>query len=85
MPCHFYILFSETKNRFYIGATCDHLDQRVRRHNANHKKGFTGHQNDWMIVYSEAFPSKQQAFDREREVKGWKSRKKIIDLISSQN
>ncbi|WP_149393344.1 GIY-YIG nuclease family protein [Cyclobacterium marinum] len=39
MHCHFYILFSRCKNRYYIGATCDELKERVRRHNSNHKKG----------------------------------------------
>ncbi|MDO6439877.1 GIY-YIG nuclease family protein [Cyclobacterium sp. 1_MG-2023] len=34
MDFHFYILFSKTRNRFYIGATCDDLDERVRRHNS---------------------------------------------------
>ncbi|MFC5193155.1 GIY-YIG nuclease family protein [Algoriphagus aquatilis] len=41
MPCYFYILFSEAKNRFYIGHTCEGLAERFRKHNSNHK-GFTG-------------------------------------------
>jgi putative endonuclease len=84
MACHFYILFSEIRNRFYIGATCDELEERVRRHNAKHKKGFTGTVDDWKIVYSEAFKSKEQAFEREREVKKWKSRKKILMLLDPE-
>ncbi|MDO6439875.1 GIY-YIG nuclease family protein [Cyclobacterium sp. 1_MG-2023] len=84
MDCHFYILFSKTRNRFYIGATCDDLDERVRRHNSLHKKGFTGKLNDWKVVYSEDFKTKEEAFARERAVKKWKSRKKIIALINSE-
>ncbi|AEL26194.1 hypothetical protein Cycma_2452 [Cyclobacterium marinum DSM 745] len=83
MHCHFYILFSRCKNRYYIRATCDELKERVRRYNSNHKKGFTGTVNDWELVYSEDFKSKEEAFSREREVKKWKSRKKIETLISS--
>jgi putative endonuclease len=82
MACHFYILFSEAKNRFYTGATCDDLDERVRKHNSNHKKGFTGSAHDWVLVYTEAFDSKQEAFSREAQVKAWKSRKKIVELIN---
>ncbi|AEL26192.1 GIY-YIG nuclease family protein [Cyclobacterium marinum] len=74
---------AKTKNRYYIGATCDELKERVRRHNSHHKKGFTGTVNDWELVYSEDFKSKEEAFSREREVKKWKSRKKIETLISS--
>ena len=84
MDCHFYILFSASKNRYYIGATCDDLKERVRKHNSNHKKGFTGTVNDWKVVYSEDFKTKEEAFFREREVKRWKSRKKIETLISSK-
>ncbi|WP_394351331.1 GIY-YIG nuclease family protein [Cyclobacterium roseum] len=41
MHCHFYILYSEIKDRFYIGASCDDLAERIRKQNSNHK-GFTG-------------------------------------------
>ena len=84
MACHFYILFSASKNRYYIGATCDELNERIRKHNSNHKKGFTGTVNDWKVVYSEHFKTKEEAFSREREVKKWKSRKKVETLISSK-
>jgi putative endonuclease len=53
----------------------------LRKHNSNHK-GFTGNINDWKVVYSEQYSSKSEAFAREREVKAWKSRKRIIALSS---
>ncbi|MBN1637413.1 MAG: GIY-YIG nuclease family protein, partial [Ignavibacteriales bacterium] len=53
---------------------------RLKKHNSNHK-GFTGKTNDWKIVYSEIFQTKEKAYAREREVKKWKSRKKIETLI----
>ncbi|EPR69411.1 hypothetical protein ADICYQ_1513 [Cyclobacterium qasimii M12-11B] len=77
-------MFSGIKNRFYIGATCDDLKERVRKHNSNHKKGFTGTVGDWEVIYSESFETKEEAFAREREVKKWKSRKKILDLLNSK-
>ncbi len=49
-------------------------------HLSNHK-GFTSKAKDWKIVYSEAFSSKELAHLREREIKKWKSRKKIERLI----
>ena len=75
-----YILFSSSKNKYYIGHTGDELSERVRRHNSNHK-GFTGGLGDWVIVYQEAFASKTLAYAREREIKSWKSRKRIEKLF----
>jgi putative endonuclease len=79
MP-HIYILYSATKNKFYIGCTSDNLEERIRKHNSNHK-GFTGNVNDWVLSYAETFELKNDAFAREREIKKWKSRKKIEELI----
>ncbi|MBC6368438.1 MAG: GIY-YIG nuclease family protein [Algoriphagus aquaeductus] len=81
MPCYFYIIFSPSKDRFYIGHTCEGLADRLRKHNSNHK-GFTGGLSDWEVLYFEEYAKKTDAYQREREVKSWKSRKKIEDLIS---
>jgi len=78
----FYLLYSKSLDRFYIGHTGDILSERLRRHNSNHK-GFTGGIGDWIISYTEQYPSKTEAYAREREVKGWKSRKLILKLIAS--
>jgi putative endonuclease len=44
--------------------------------------GFTGKWNDWVIVYYyEVFETKNKAYQREREIKSWKSRKKVEELI----
>ena len=76
----FYILFSSTRNRFYIGYTGEPIEERLRRHNSNHS-GFTGSVNDWTVVYAETFSEKSLAVKREREVKAWKSRARIEKLI----
>jgi len=80
--CKLYILFSTIKNRFYVGFTSDMLSERIRRHNSNHR-GFTGKTGDWELKYFEAYDTKELAFQREKEIKSWKSRKKIEKLISS--
>ena len=68
MSAHFYILFSRSVNKYYIGHTEDLLENRLRKHNSNHS-GFTGKNADWIIVYSEAYSSKSLAYKREREVR----------------
>ncbi len=56
----------------------------MRKHNTNHS-GFTGRYKDWVLIYKECFESKTQALAREREIKSWKSRKKIVELIASEH
>jgi len=83
MKYFFYILYSGIIDKYYIGHT-NTIEERILKHNTNHK-GFTGHKCDWRIVYSEVFDSKSEAYFRERQVKKWKSKTKIIDLIKKRN
>ena len=78
----FYILFSLLKDKYYIGHTGDDLQERLCRHNSNHK-GFTGKVGDWKIIYSETYSTKEEAFARERQIKSWKNRNRIESLIKS--
>ena len=78
----FYILFSESLDKFYIGYTEDEVESRLKKHLSNHH-GFTSKAKDWQIVYSENFESKSLAYARERQVKAWKSRQRIVQLIGS--
>ena len=79
-----YILYSQFNNKYYIGYSADDLEERLRRHNSNHK-GYTGQAADWKIVHKEFFHSKSEALAREREIKAWKSRKMIENLIGSKH
>ena len=78
-----YILQSESTERYYIGST-DNLDRRMAQHNDPGYKGskttkrFKG---PWKLVYTESSQARAEAMSREREIKSWKSRKAIQDLI----
>ena len=76
-----YILFSTTRDRYYVGYTGDFLQERLRKRNSDHK-GYSGKVGDWQIVYKESYST--DAYQREREIKSWKSRKRIEVLIASQ-
>ena len=82
MQHYTYILFSEKKNKYYTGSTSDNLLERLRKHNSNHK-GFTGGLGDWKIVYTESSSTLSEARIRELQIKKWKSRKKIEELIKN--
>ena len=83
MPYNVYILYSSIRDRYYVGHTGDDLQERLRKHNSNHK-GFSGGVGDWIIVYTEIYPTKTAAYQREREIKAWKSRKKVESLLSTK-
>jgi len=74
-----YILHSLSRNKFYIGYTAN-LSERIIRHNQK-SKGFTGDSNDWNLVYYELFENQSEAIKREKQIKSWKSRIKIQELI----
>jgi len=82
MLFHVYLLFSESKNRYYIGHSSN-LETRLIRHNQK-SKGFTGNTNDWKVVYTEQYNTKEEAQKRELQIKSWKSRIKIQELISTK-
>jgi putative endonuclease len=63
-----------------VGYTGDELTNRVKKHNTNHK-GFTGNTGDWVLKYAEPFDTKSDAMKREKEIKDWKSKVRIEQLI----
>jgi putative endonuclease len=77
-----YILHSKTIDRYYIGYTND-IVRRLKEHNRIKSK-FTDIGIPWVLVYSECFSSKKEAMQRERYIKGRKSKKFIIELINSR-
>ncbi|MDB5132407.1 MAG: hypothetical protein JWR02_2156 [Mucilaginibacter sp.] len=74
-----YILYSVTKGKYYIGS-CEDVNKRVVKHNTNHS-GFTGKTGDWTIKWREEHAGKAEALKREKQIKAWKSRKMIENLI----
>jgi putative endonuclease len=78
-----YILQSETTGRYYIGST-DDPERRLRQHNDPHYTGSKTtkrFQGPWRLVYSEPFETRGKAMGREKQLKSWKSRKVIQELI----
>jgi putative endonuclease len=79
MPYFVYILRSERTGRFYIGCTAD-LDRRISEH-ARGQTASTRGRGPWVLVYQERFSDLSAARRREAEIKGWKSRRAIEELI----
>jgi putative endonuclease len=78
---YFYILYSEKRDRYYYGHSSD-VYIRLVRHNEGWSKS-TKSGIPWKLVYYEKYSTKSEAIKRELEVKGWKSRKLVVDLIEN--
>ena len=66
---------------FYVGHT-DNLEQRMAQHETGAMPGYTAKRLPVALVWSEQFPSRIEALEAERQVKGW-SRAKKLALIRS--
>ena len=76
-----YILYASDIDKYYIGYTNDEIGKRLRQHLSNHF-GFTARSKEWKVVYKEIFENKIDAMKREREIKNWKSKKRIELLLA---
>lgn len=75
-----YILKSLIKNRYYIGHTGD-LEKRLKEHNSGKTKSTKAYA-PWIVVFTEEFSTKSEAFKRELEIKSYKSGLKFKKLIN---
>jgi putative endonuclease len=77
----FYILFSETSDKFYIGHT-NKLERRIAEHNSSQNKS-TKNGRPWKIVYQKEFQTRAEAARLEAKLKRMKSKKYILWFIEN--
>ncbi|MBO6794479.1 MAG: GIY-YIG nuclease family protein [Balneolaceae bacterium] len=77
-----YIIYSNSKDRFYTGASGVGVEIRVDRHNSGWTRS-TKSGIPWELKYVRTFESKTDALKWERMVKSKKSRVFIEKLINS--
>ena len=75
-----YILYSVSKDKFYVGYT-HNIELRLERHNSGNSRS-TKAGIPWKLVHYEIFKTKSEAMKRESEIKRKKSRKYIEKLIA---
>ena len=76
-----HILYSQINDRYYIGQT-QNVQSRFNRHESGYVKS-TKRFRPWTLVHSERFCSRAGAMKRERELKSWKSKIKIKELVDT--
>ena len=75
-----YILRSKKSGRYYIGHTSD-INKRLKEHNSG-KVRSTKAYVPWEVAYSEKYEAKSDVFQREMQIKKYKSGeafKKLLD------
>jgi putative endonuclease len=80
MPHFVYILQSQKDNKYYIGETAD-VAARLIFHNSG-KQRSTKNRTPFIIILIEEFENRQQALQREKQIKSWKGGNAFKLLIS---
>ncbi|MDH5666875.1 MAG: GIY-YIG nuclease family protein [Nitrospira sp.] len=60
---------------YYTGHT-ENLEKRVAEHQTGHVAGYTATRLPVTLLFSEEFPSREEALASERRIKGWSRKKK---------
>jgi len=80
---YFVYILASLSGTLYIGVTND-LQRRVFQHKQHEVEGFTKEYDVDRLVYYESFFVVSNAIAREKQLKGWRRKKKIA-LIESTN
>jgi putative endonuclease len=61
---------------YYVGTTRANLEQRIVEHNRGVYGGYTASRRPVVLVFSQSFERAQDAIAAERQIKGWRRKKK---------
>jgi putative endonuclease len=78
-----YVIYSSKLDRYYIGST-NNLTRRMDEH-LRGKTAYSRQGSPWVLKYVETYSTRVEAYGREMELKGWKSRIRIERLISDNS
>ncbi|MGB2869228.1 MAG: GIY-YIG nuclease family protein [Bacteroidota bacterium] len=68
---------------YYTGSTTD-IDRRLAEHQQGICEGYTASRRPVKLVWVEDFPDMDQAFDVERQIKGWTRAKKEALILGDR-
>ncbi|MBM3943122.1 MAG: GIY-YIG nuclease family protein [SAR202 cluster bacterium] len=72
----FYVYILRCSDGSYYTGHTDNLEARLVAHQRGAIEGYTFSRRPVQLVFAEQFSSRQDAFERERQVKGWSRAKK---------
>jgi putative endonuclease len=77
------MLTSRRNGTLYVGVTSD-LVKRIWQHKNNVVEGFTKRYGVHVLVWYELHPTMESAIQREKAIKAWKRKWKLV-LVESEN
>lgn len=69
---------------FYIGHT-DDIDERISKHKNGFYEGYTKTRLPVEVVFTQQFATRDEAFNAERQIKGWSRAKKKAFISNDWN
>lgn len=72
----FYAYMLRCADRSYYTGHTDNLEHRIGSHQSGQLEGYTHTRRPVELVWSQDFPSRIEALEAERQIKGWSRRKK---------
>ncbi|PKB78075.1 MAG: hypothetical protein BZY88_19995 [SAR202 cluster bacterium Io17-Chloro-G9] len=72
----FYVYILNCADGSYYTGHTDNLEARILAHQTGHIPGYTQNRRPLKLVFAEQLSSRQDAFERERQIKGWTRAKK---------
>ncbi len=81
---YIYALYNKKHAKIYIGQT-DNLGLRIKLHNSKEfKKSYTSRfDGEWILLYKEELKTRSDALKREKQLKSYRGREFIKNLIYS--
>ncbi len=76
-----YVLKSEVAEKSYVGFT-NNLERRIEEHNLG-KSGYTSKHKPWKVIYTEEFPSINEAVEREKYLKSRSGRRYLKKVFTN--
>ena len=77
-----YVLYSPNYDCIYIGQT-DNREMRLKRHNLGLVRSTKAYR-PWILIHIEEFETRSEALRRERQLKSYRGRQFIRDLLAQQ-
>jgi putative endonuclease len=74
-----YIIYSDSNKQFYVGSTRD-IENRLRRHNADHSKSTKG-KGPWKLIKSFSFDTRSEAMQLENKIKKRGIRRFLEEMV----
>jgi putative endonuclease len=80
-----YAIYNNFSKKIYIGQT-NNLEKRILEHNEKFGDHYTTKfQGNWILIYKEEFRTRSEALIREKQLKSYRGREFIKNLIKIKN